>query len=43
MIDNEFVKIRDSFLEEVKPKMVKSQIDSWNFYTNSNDENMKKL
>lgn len=43
MKDNEFIKIRDSFFEEVKPKMVKSEIDGWNFYINSTDENMKEL
>ena len=43
MKDNEFIKIRDSFFEEVKPKMVKSEIDGWNFYINSTDENMKEI
>ena len=43
MKDKEYIKIRDKFYEEVEPKAIKVQIDSWNFNTNSTDENMKKM
>ena len=43
MKDNEFIKIRDEFSKKLEPKVIKSKIDDWNFYTNSTDENMKEL
>ncbi|MBQ2591884.1 MAG: M2 family metallopeptidase [Candidatus Riflebacteria bacterium] len=43
MRDNEFIKIRDKFNEVLKPKAIKAEIDGWNFYTNSTDENREKL
>lgn len=43
MKDKEYIKIIDKFYEEVEPKAIKAQIDSWDFNTNSTDENMKKL
>ena len=43
MRDNEFIKIRDEFNEVLKPKAIKAEIDGWNFYTNSTDENREKL
>lgn len=43
MKDKEFIKLRDKIFEEIEPKAIKSQIDSWNFYTNSTDENMKEF
>ena len=43
MNDNEFIKIRDEFLEEIASKAVKIGIDNWNYSTNINEENMKKL
>mgnify|MGYP003515487979 CR=1 FL=1 len=43
MRDNEFIIIRDNFYGELKPKAIKAEIDGWNFYTNSTDENREKL
>jgi len=39
--DNKFANIRDTFCEKLEPKALKANIDCWNFYINSTDENMK--
>ena len=42
MRDREFIELRDKFCEELEPKNLRADIDAWNFYINSTDENMKK-
>ena len=42
MKDKEFIKIRDEFSKELEAKTYTSKIADWNFYINSNDENMKE-
>lgn len=39
MQDREFIILRDEFSKELEPKALKSNIDCWNFYINSTDEN----
>ena len=37
-----YIKLRDEFCKELEPKSLEANIDCWNFYINSTDENMKK-
>ena len=39
--DTEFIKLRDDFCKILEPKSLRSNIDCWNFYINSTDENRK--
>lgn len=39
--DLKFIELRDRFCDELEPKNLKSNIDCWNFYINSTDENRK--
>ena len=38
-----FLKLRDDFCEKLYPALVNENIKCWNFYINSNDENLKAL
>ena len=42
MRDNEFIKLRDDFSKELEPINLKANIDDWNFYINSTEENLEK-
>lgn len=39
MTDREYIELRDEFSRELEPKKLKADIDDWNFYINSTDEN----
>lgn len=40
--DKEFIKLRDDFCKKLEPKNLKANIDCWDFYINSTEENQKK-
>ncbi len=40
MREQEFLDLRESFSKELEPKAHKAELDCWNFYINSTDENM---
>jgi len=42
MSDSVFINLRDTFSKQLEPKSLKSNIDCWNFYINSTDENREE-
>ena len=42
MKDKEFIQLRDDFCKKLEPKNLKANIDCWDFYINSTEENQKK-
>lgn len=41
MRDEEFIKLRDDFSKDLEPKSLRANIDCWDFYINSTEENQK--
>ncbi|MCM1265572.1 MAG: M2 family metallopeptidase [Candidatus Gastranaerophilales bacterium] len=40
--EQKYIELRDRFCKELEPKSLEANIDCWNFYIDSTEENMKK-